>query len=475
MLTQTSINAAAPLAALLADKGIALIPKAGTPLAALVMSSRYMLDVGVAMESLPDPAGQTMTEYAAALQASSAEPHADGAQEHDILMETVVNNLRTAVSFTQNLARNTITPMVDTVVKDLEGSLDSAAATGLHPLNIVSRDYSNFAHPAIVQDLAGQYGEILADQLPLTLRIPMPANIADYLLTGQDGIDGAVASYVESIGAEGVKSLWDRLFGGEASILTQVANEHKPETYGDAALAMIIVRNLQQNAPAGLNMPLEDLNSYLLTMQQQLGRILFNIPKQIDADVASGRLVIRAPRGVDGRGDVIVNGPLYQQYLSKGGTPEAIFGALSDGNAPGLAELLEKQDTYTRSWGRAKEQLVNQEVEGRFGTMKGAISRAVGRLIAELPEDQLVTSREVLHQRLTEQLEALRGPDMEDRYGMVRRVICRAVFPHTQAEELLCLIDASAKADGDVSEAVLTATTNYIVAWGASQFDRVSV
>lgn len=474
MLTKTAINAAAPLASLLADKGIMLTPMAGSPIAELVQASRYMLDVGVAMESLPDPAGQTLTEYAGALQASSAEEVA-GANEHDMLMEQVTDNIANAVRFTQSLARNTVTPMIETVNAAVEKALDGAAATGLNPLNIVRRDYSQFANPVLVEGLAGQYGLVHPDQFNLTLRIPMPENVADYLLTGQGAIDEAVAGYVESIGAEGVKSLWERLFGGEASILTQIANEHKPETYGDAALAMIIVRNLQQSAPAGVNTSLEEMNSYLLKMQQQLGRILFNIPKQIDASVASGRLVLNAPRGERPRGDIVVNGTLYQQYLEKGGTPEAIFGALNDGVAPGLTDLLEKQDVYSKRWSVTKQTLQNGELEGRFRTTVSALSRAVAALIAELPEDQLIAPRETLHQRLAEHIGQITGADLEDRWALIRRLICRVIFPHTQAEQLLCLIDCSGKSEAEIEEAVLAATTTYVVKWSAAFIVKKSV
>ncbi len=473
MLTKTAINAAAPLASLLADKGIMLIPMVGSPIAELVQASRYMLDVGVAMESLPDPAGQTLTEYAGALQASSAEEVA-GANEHDLLMEQVTDNVAEGVRFTQSLAR-TITPMIEAVNAGVEKALDGAAAAGLNPLNIVRRDYSQFANPVLVEGLAGQYGLVHPDQFNLTLRIPMPENVADYLLTGQGAIDEAVAGYVESIGAEGVKSLWERLFGGEASILTQIANEHKPETYGDAALAMIIVRNLQQSAPAGVNTSLEEMNSYLLKMQQQLGRILFNVPKQIDASVASGRLVLNAPRGERPRGDIVVNGALYQQYLEKGGTPEAIFGALNDGMAPGLNDLLEKQDVYSKRWSVTKQTLQNGELEGRFRATVTALSRGIATLIAELPEDQLIAPRETLHQRLAEQIGQITGADLEDRWALIRRLICRVIFPHTQAEQLLCLIDGSGKSEAQIEEAVLTATTAYVVKWCAAFITKKSV
>lgn len=459
MLTKTSLAAAVPLADLLASKGITLIPQPGTPLLELVQASNFALAVESQFEGAAPLTDLPMDGYAAKMGESSA------TDEHDALMADFVSKAAEAVRFTHKLARSTVNPQIEQVLAAVQKALDENAVSVLNPLNIETREVSALANPDLLNQLAGNYGHVLSDRLSLSLRIPMPENIADYLTTGQDFLDGSIADYVEKIGLEGVAGLWGKLFGGQASNLQDIVSEHKPDTYADGVLAMIIVRNMQESIPAGVPVDLSEYNVYMAKLREQLGRILYNIPSAVKSIFSPDRLVMSAPLGDNPRGSIVVNGPAYQSYLQQGGTPEAIFGALNNGTVPPMADLITQQERYTGHWGRVKERLSGAEVQRRFQAVVTACRQAIAELIAATPDDELRVPRADLHERLNKAIQFLNPGSLEDLYGTVRHLICDVLYPHTGAEQMLVAIDVSAKAGGDVGDAVRDATVDYLVDW----------
>lgn len=472
MLTKLSIESALPLAVMLADKGVLLEPTNGSPLSELVNASVFHMNVqhSFSGEGLEETAPiADLDGFAGALRESSSTPDGAGTDnyQHDALMEDFVGKATEAVLFNLKLARNQVRDQMSQMVKACEEAVNANSASTLNPLNIVARKYDDLTNNGLLTELSSRYGEVVYSDLPLSLKIPMPEDMSQYLHTDMAAYDGALSAYVESIGPAGVARLWNIMFGSQGSTISDIVRLDRPDTWAQGMLAAVIAMNVERNVPQGVTISLEDLRLYLARLRSNIGRVLHAIPGRRESEGRSDRLLVQAPSGESPRGDVIVNPDVYKRYLDQGGTPEAIFGALRNGMLPPMTELLAQRQGYETSWGRNAGQLRAVEVQRRFTAIVNSFRDSVSRFIVELPEDALPTSRATLHELLGEQLKRLTPGALEDLWSAARTVLCNVLYRHTHVEHILRIIDRTA-ADRDESEignALLQAVVEYLVDW----------
>jgi hypothetical protein len=479
MLTRSSINATAPLAQLLASRGLTLEAMPGSLLGVLVDTSTFNLAVRCSLEGegVDVPQLDSLDAYAGELQSSSTVAE-NGVHLHDAEMETVVERAADAVANTITLARDVVNPQIEKIVSAATDAMEANLVSNLNPINIVRRDYSPLMASGLVSEIAAPYTEVRADATPLTVRIPMPSDeqLLDYTRTGVGIYDADVAHTLQRLGVNGLKQLWMQLFGGDASHLTDIVQLGQVDKYELAVLAMIIVQNVQQNPPAGVNMDVGALRLYLANLRAQLGQLLCRMPERRAADLRTGRLVVSAP--AEPAGEVVVNGDVYQGYLEQGGTPEAIYGSLvNTGRVAPVAELIASRESFEQSWGRARARLQQREVGRRFQATVESFRLSVASIIADLPDEQLVVPRPVMHNRLDAALKQAHPGMINDLWGEARHLLCDTVYPHTQAETLLQNVDREAGAgdQSDMDEALIHAAADYIVGWACANVQQVRV
>ncbi len=477
MLTRSSIDATVPFAQQLASRGLALEALPGSFLGELVGAATFNLVARCSLEGegAEVPQLDTLEEYAGELQASSTATE-NGLPVHDQEMETVVDNVATGVAATVNLARDTVNPQIERIVGAATEAMERNAVATLNPINIVRRDYPELLNSGLVQEISAPYTEVRAEPTALTARIPLPApdQILNYTRTGMGVYDAEVAYTLQRLGPEGLKQLWMQLFGGDASYLTDIVQLGQVDKYDLAVLAMIIVQNVQQDIPAGVNMSAGELGVFLSKLRAQLGQMLCRMPERRAADLRSSRLVVSAP--TTPKGDVVVNGDVYQSYLEKGGTPEAVFGSLAtEGRVAPFSELIASREKFEATWARTVNRLRQTEVNRRFQATVESFRQSVATIIAEMPAEQLVVERPVMHARLDAALKQARPEMVNDLWGEGRHLLCDTVYPHTQVEQILQTVDREA-GDGaqvDMDEALIHAAADYIVGWACDNLQQV--
>ncbi len=86
-----------------------------------------------------------------------------------------------------------------------------------------------------------------------------------------------------------------------------------------------------------------------------------------------------------------------------------------------------------------------------------------------MDDEDLAVERGILHRRLADQAKDLRGRFYEDLYGTIRKLVCNAIFPHTNALQILEAIDAVCHENPkiEVREAALLATIEIVATWVA--------
>lgn len=478
MLTRSSIQSAVPLATLLADRGVRLVPVTDSPLSELVQSSLYHLDLQASFEGegYEAPVVRDMDEFAEALESSAAQPDATGPDDnqHDAVMEDVVQKATAAVSYSLQLARNTVNAQIEMMVENAKRAIDSSDSEALNPLYVEQQVHDPILDSPLATEVSERYANFRTTPVALSVRIARPENVDEYLRTGSPMYDEMVQATLTRLG-EDAAGLWDRLFGGKASYLNEVVTITRQDTWAVGVLVSVLVQNVQNNIPAGVNMDADEFQVYLSAIRANVGRTLSEVPAARRRENDLSRLVVRAPRGENPRGAIVVNEQVYARFLDHGGTPEVLFGAVISGEIPAMVKLLEEKDQYLMRWTRARNMLQSAELQRRFVAMHGAFRETVTVVINEMDEDALVVGRDELHARLRTAITRLTPNALNDMWNSARALLCAVVYPHTSVETILQTIDR--EADGmeevDITQVALIAAVDYIAGWLAGQVEQV--
>jgi hypothetical protein len=175
-------------------------------------------------------------------------------------------------------------------------------------------------------------------------------------------------------------------------------------------------------------------------------------------------------------GHLIVNGDVYTQWLSEGGTPETLLGASVTDREMGFGSLIEKRDQYESSWKYRMTVVRSAQNSKEFSVVLGALRDALTKCINDLPDDQLKAgSRGDLHVRLAAALENVYINDVagDSIYRTVRKLVCGILFANRDVRSILDNMEGVAKihADLDVREVALLATIELLTKWFSGLVD----
>lgn len=479
MLTKSTIAAAAPVAQLYADRSQYLEPAVGSPLASITRAS---------MSQVFSAEGEGgLTDFATLLQASSAHADAGGAYEHDDTMAQLADRVRGAIQYNVQLAQGTVTGQIAQIVDRIDALQGEVEDTTVNRLRIVPSAILPAVESGLFEEVAQRYSETRAQSLPLKAKIAQPENIGDYLNTGNVTYDAAVLETVNILGEEYVRSIWERLFVSGASRLEELFPINDPKSWADLALAFTMVKSLQANIPAGINMPIAELEDYLMNLSVQLGRLISVAAKSRQTAVSHEKLVLGRPK-TQTAGDIIVNSDIYGKYLEAGGTPEAILGAVNSRESiDNIAGLVEHRDRLERQWNVQRRIYQETVAANRFNATVNELRAQLGHLITGLTNEQLAevvghdnvaVGREALFARLAAYIKTVNISMLDNVWSEVRRIVCGVLYSHTAVETILKGIDREAArgaGEANINEAAFLSAVDYYVDWVCDQICKIQV
>lgn len=474
MLTKSAIAAAAPLAQLFANRNICLEPAQGSSLGIL---TRPLVAPLAAVAETGAEGG--LNEFAEALHEAS-QASEDGVNfEHDSTMQHLQQQVVNVLRFNLQLARGQVTEQITELVTGLDELSREVEDATINRLKIVPSPLTPATESGMFDEIAQRYAETRAADLKLSIVIPQPEDVLSYVSTGTMAYDSALQETVDERGGEDyVRGIWDRLFVRGASRLEELFPLTDPHQWADLSIAFVIVKNVQVNLPANINAPLEQVQDYLSQLSSQLGRMIAVAARRRQLNQRSQRVILATPQGH--QGEVMVNSDVYNQYLDDGGTPEAVLGAVASNEALSSAsDLIQDKSRLERQWAAARRIQQETVAANRFSAAVDHLRMHIGRLIADLPEDQVSElyqgDRSVVYGRLEQYLMTLNISLLDDTWNQVRRVLCGVLYPHTAVEVILQGIDREAAhmPDGDVNEAATLAVVDYFVEWMALQIVKL--
>jgi len=467
MLTPSTIDAALPLAQLHASTGNSLVALKDTVIDALNNALTAPLCIVAKQEAEGD-----VIAFTKVLSDCSKYHDSHGNYPHDDLMNQAVEQISSTLQYNIKLAREVINPQISELVDGINKIYNEVSQIKVTPIDNSAATAT--VESGLIEEISEKFRETPYRDTPLNIKIPRPENLNDYLMTGNPHYDSAIGSTINSLGADQIEALWDKLFVQGPSRLEGIFDINSLTDQALMCIGYVMVMQVKANLPPGINAPLDDVKDHLVSLQSQLGRLIsvsFN-RRLINQKV--GQVIVEVKPT-----EVIVNPDTYSSYIENGGSDEAILGAAVSGESITTAnELTENKDRLEKLL--ATRQRVQQETQ-----MTNAITAAVDylrlklNLIAKDIPDEVKASVynndiETIRINIENKLKLVNASLFHESWSEVRKILCLALYSHTNALQILESIDReqAAMPDGEILEVALYAIVDTLADWLAGQLER---
>lgn len=467
MLNETTVKLVADTATLMAQRDLRLIPVEETPLSELVNCTLADIKQRSALQEQESPDGSSPSFQSVIVDtANTADPVGDN--HHDEVMNNAVLAVSDALNFNNQLARNTVNPMVERVATRVGQALETLDRNAAMPVEIVSRSDRSFWTLPYTQEVFKRYEETPMQIVSYTG--PAIEYDPQLLMTGIATFDEAMEQYLAELQADGsLTDIWLRTFSKTAFKTLDVFEGDGFRAIDTGIVLYFVASKLDENPPEGTEMSSVEWSTMCSDLKTQAGRAVWRGLSRIARGRERNELIIAYPATTTIGSKLEVDGEVYRRFLEAGGTPEVLLGALFSDRNRVYSSLLTDKDKYSEKWRISQMALSSAAVGRRLEATIIALDAAVTEEINQLDEELVVGSKQQLHQNLRERMQKVRAKDIDDLWYLSRKTICRSIFPHTDAEATLLAIDEQCKQrpELNVREAAFYASIDQLAAWMA--------
>lgn len=474
MLTNHSANAVFDLAQQLTDQGLRLSVIDESPLTALLNACVSPSMASGQITSVADDtvSSSPVTNFIGASRLKGPE----GASEHDLVMDELVETISMAVSRNLNWARNEVAPLVMSIHDEAEKAVGEAGKAGPVPLVVLPYFYASLWDRPEVEEMIGRYSNVPFAKVNTLYPVALPEGktAVQMLSTGLAGVDSAVQEIVQKRGESYINNLYELYFGKERVKTMDFSLNW--EQVDDSLIVLLLANALVNHVPAGINGSLDSYKSYMAEVIEQAAAACARVIRRREDYDRNRTLVLQLPYGTPRRGNIFVNGDVYNRWLHEGGTPEILMGAVLANAETSYTAMLEDKERLARVFQSMAETLKSQLQYTRFNAMLASFRHSITQLIMQMDESKLPVDRNTLIQNLGHRLTHLKLADLDNIYLSARKTLCRTLWMHTNVERYLRAIDAAAESHPgmQVREVALYATIDLVVEWLDAQLAVVS-
>lgn len=491
MLEYNVLQTAYELNATIQDRGVAVRPVAGSVLEDLVDGAAPVSALG--MYDRPVSEGDVISAISGispvrVLTNSSLERDPDDEYRHGRVLDEVVNKVAQAVRVDHGFARNTVNPVIRQIVEAVEtGERLRAGESDLRP-NVIPYFYAdiweNASWNAIVERFADQ--PLVKVIVPTAIALSEEINPVELLTeaSAKFGFASAVTELLKAHNEDWAFDVFRGVFGNDTEALYKLGLEIRVDVDGwlfpasrfgvDAVVAAHLMARALLNKEPTAGYSKRDWETAVSTVIGATGQRLYRATKQRKEDRQRQVLVFSydyvasyTNETTPKRGDIVVNGDLYNDYLEKGGSPEALMGASYASQARGFTELLESNEALQVAYRKHEAVIAETYAANKFSRVLESVRIELMKYLNSIPEAEQAFSREVYVKTLRDELTTFTSNDIGALWYFVRRVVCKVFFPHTNALRVLTKIDDVAERMPEASVQVATyhATLEILVDW----------
>lgn len=274
----------------------------------------------------------------------------------------VVSRISTIASREVNIIRDGIKPLVDTyatlVEEDVKRFLGAAPFSNLI---LIQADI-----PEFVQMLAdnGDFDVEGIDISPQTfgpgafIEKPNIDVLRQNITSDYPDMSKAIDTYMSGVSNATLERIWENYFAminGENLKYATLGTRISDHRYGqDLFVAYLIVKTLINTPPEKIKGSLANYQMAIAAFKNLLAYDINDYIKRYETSIRSGRLVYQYSDKYDTKEDfvVVVHKDNYNTYITEGGNPEVLYGAVLQGNT-GLIyidTLVQNRDDFALTW-----------------------------------------------------------------------------------------------------------------------------
>ena len=457
MLSETALCIANKIAQRLAEKNLQVIPRSGSPVA--------MLSAGMTSTAVRTLLPNQYLDVIKTDSATYGAVNGEGAI-HDEKMEWCIDLITKGVSKDLDVAKNTIKPVIDMVLGDIEKDLTEACSDKAHGYEIVQDNLPKFFGNQKIENLFERYKNIPIKGVE-TLRVfpeLAAAEIQRRIRTGDDEVNELLADIVNPEALDSIVDLynWNFREGGHARVDFSGAQT-------DPSIPVVLyflTLGLEADLPEGTNASIGVVNNHLKNLRGMLGAVIYRTIRQIERKIDDKEL-IRSVEGFGNERKIHVNKVVYDKFLDEGGSPEAIFGAVVGRTSFSYGAILDGVNKLEKIWTANLEAIKNTNNLNKLGLIVVAMRKSLSKYIDELEVIPAESGgKGEMQKRLMIASRNFYLTDMDNLPHSVKRLVFDVVFPaQTNARYIIDAMDKQECEDGGHKRLAASVSLTLIAEW----------
>lgn len=474
MLSIDTINRAIRVAEESVLEGKRLRPIEGSPLSELCQST-YLFNQGLINEESNYIRKEDIAK-------ASVEDYSEDSnnREHNSQLDELIGKIAKSVSSHLSYARN----VVLSCVKDYTERVSKDIAE-YEPSEVSSFEVRQYSLPRVM--LSSQFESEMKSSVGFGMLEPSGvttygAKSADELFGmiqyGSSDYDRMIAEWLQGCGTDVLMKVWlkywmDPLVNGSSESVAEWLRDK--ETKVDRALALYYVaRGVKVKVPEGSGLSSDELDK---KCDEHIKAAMWHLREELKEWKNLTKSNILVISSNSRKKLIVVNKPVYREWIKNGGSNEALLGSLVHRLAlSSVQQYTENMDTCLKAWNTYvslsetahANKITNQYLSSLRTHYVAMLSESVGD---EKEINKSANHSQEVLDRLEKELAITSRADMDDLPGTCLRIMAKARFYYTDSYQILKDIDDALKANPelDARQAAMRATINYVTSYITAQ------
>lgn len=369
-----------------------------------------------------------------------------GINRHEMVLDEVINTIGAGLAEQVKIVRHEIIPMVRRVTA---AAVDSANEVKLGEYTVEPFFLSEIHDNEIITELLEAWAsfDLVEVASPIGFQPMDDQAVIQMADTGSTRLDGPMAEMIGKHPAGWAKAVYEDYFGVTGVKKFKAFNNLK--SMDEWLLVHFLCRAFADNPQEGSGLSMQAHNSFCAALLAQTAVGMYNTHRSWDSLRSLGNVILSWPLSTDiptSPEDAIIQviGDTYNDFLGAGGSPEILIGACVTDRPYASTKLIEKSTEYAHAYSAYKTRQAFYRAGQMGGILRTRIYEEISNEIQTLPE--CLFSEGVPMATMISILRSMVGKFkdefvVDNVYIVVREIICKVIYGHTDAYPILLDID----------------------------------